>query len=152
MENIFVRFPYLERVCDKSQADVEWRQLSLEGQFEEEKDVAQFWKKQLMLKSQAGELKYPNLAKVVGCCLSLPHSNASVERIFSNLRRIKTEIRSSLKSTSLVSLLYTKSGLKRKGIKSHQLTLDDQLRKDLETVKSNATNEEAKALLLKKFQ
>lgn len=109
-------------------------------------------KKQLSLKSETGEPKYPNLAKVVGCSLSLPHSNASVERIFSHLRRVKTDIRSRLKSSSLVSLLHTKKGLKRKGITSHQLILDQQLQIDLENVKSNATDEEAKYLISQKFQ
>ena len=111
--NILVKFPYLGTKCDKSLADIEWRQLSVEGQFEEERDAAQFWKNKLLLKSQMGESKFPKLMKVVGCCSSLPHSNALGERIFSNLRRIKTKIRSSLKSTSFVSLLYTKSGLKK---------------------------------------
>ena len=150
--NIFATFPYLERICNKSLADVEWRQLSLEGGNEDEKDASQFWKEKLLLKNEKNETKYPNLSKVVGCCLSLPHSNASVERTFSHLRRIKTDIRSSLKNTSLVSLLHVKNGLKRKNIQSHQLTLGQKLEKDLQGVKSNATDEEAKRLILEKFQ
>ena len=73
-------------------------------------------KKTLLLKNENDEAKYPNLSKVVGCCLSLPYSNSSVERIFSNLRRIKTDIRSNLRNTSLVSILHVKNGLKGKDI------------------------------------
>ena len=97
-----------------------------------------------MLKNVTGETKYPNLSKVLECCLSLPHSNASVERIFSNLRRIKTDIRGSLKSTSLVSILHVKTGLKRKDIQSHGLTLDSQLEKDIISVKAKAINDSPK--------
>ena len=42
--------------------------------------------------------------------------------------------------------------LKRKGIKSHELILAEQLRKDLENMKSNARDENAKALYLENFQ
>ena len=149
---VFAALPYLDSMCDKGAADIEWRRLSLDCQFKEEKDAAEFWKKQLLLKNEVGEPKFPNLKKVVACTLSLPHSNACVERLFSHLRRIKTDIRSSLKSTSLVSLLHIKNGLRNKGISSHQLTADRQLLLDLRKVKSNATDEEVKNILSKQFE
>ena len=51
------------------------------------------------------ELARPNLVKVV---LSLPFSNAAVERVFSQLKLIKTDHRSCLKQESLLALLSTK--------------------------------------------
>lgn len=60
-----------------------------------------------------GKELFPNLRKVVGLLLSLPHSNASVERIFSYLKRIKTTERNSLKTDS--SILTTKDALKDLG-------------------------------------
>ena len=139
-------------MCDIGMADVEWRKLSLNCQLKESESSDEFWKRQLLLKNDKGEPKFPNLIKVVGCAMSLPHSNASVERLFSHLRRIKTDIRSSLKSTSLVNLLHTKKGLERKGICSHQLTVDRLLQLDLERVKTNATDEEAKNIISKQFE
>lgn len=63
--------------------------------------------------------KFPNLTKVIAFALFLAHSTASVERLFSYLRRIKTDIKSRLKRTSMVSLLHNKIGLNRKGISSY---------------------------------
>ena len=57
-----------------------------------------------------------------------------------------------MNSTSVVSLLHTKNGLKRKGIASHQLSLEKPLQLDLERVKSNANDEQAKTLISAQFE
>lgn len=99
-----------------------------------------------------GEPKYPNLMKVVGCVMSLPHSNAAVERVFSQLNLIKTDLRNSLKPCSLVSLLHIKNGLKRVGISAHELTMDSDLRKVLKQVKSNATESQCQDILSERYK
>ena len=116
---VFSSMPFLKDLCNKERADLEWRQLALDGKFQAIKDISEFWKKTLQQTDVNGDKKYSNLSKVVGCAMSLPHSNASVERTFSHLRWIKTDQRNSLKNASLVSLLHTKYGLKTKGISSH---------------------------------
>lgn len=143
--------PFLEELCSTEMADVEWRQLSLEGHFQDVKEPLEFWQKNFQQVGANDDKKYPNLSKVVGCALSLPHSNASVERIFSHLQRIKTDIRNSLKSESVVSLLH-KYGLKAKGISSDKLEMDEDLQKDMHHIKSNATDEECKQIVLEKFR
>lgn len=44
--------------------------------------------------------------------LVLPFANASVERVFSKLKRIKTESRTRLNTNTIVSLMATSSGIK----------------------------------------
>ena len=85
--------------------------------------------------------------KIIGSTLTLPHSNAAVERIFSQVRLIKTDLRNSLKPCSLVSLLHLKNGLSRAGISAHELTLDIHLKDALNQVVSDATEEECQQKL-----
>ena len=56
-------------------------------------------------------------------------------------------MRNSLKNTSLISIIHVKIDLKRKGIYSYGLTLDNKLKKDLTSVKSNATDKETKEFI-----
>lgn len=153
LREVFQAFPFLNEMCDRKSSDLEWRQIALDGRFEEEQDAAQFWKKQLSLKKEHGtdQPKFPNLCKIVGCALALPHSNAAVEHIFSQLKLIKTETRNSFKTTSLVSLLHVKNALRKDGISAHQLPWDDNLRRALEHIESNATDEQCQNILREKF-
>ena len=80
--------------------------------------------------------------KVVGCAVSLPHSNAAVERTFSQVRLIKTDFRNSLKPCSLVCLYYVKNGLVRAGIHTQEISMHKDLRVSLTQVESNATESE----------
>ena len=117
-------------------------------------DASEFWKKQLSIKkvNSQSEYEYPNLIKVVGYCMTLPNSNAIVERLFSQVRLIKTDIRNSLKTTSIVSLLHIKNGLKIAGIPAQNLMLDDSLKSALKDMKTEATDEECKKFLYEKFK
>ena len=56
-----------------------------------------------------------NLQKVVVVLLSFPFSNAGVERVFSQLKLIKTDRRSALKHESLLALMQTKHSFTNKG-------------------------------------
>lgn len=154
LREVFKAFPYLQTICNCEYADLEWRNLGIDtevGSFGEN-DVVEFWKSQLGKKKMNGEPKYPNLMKVVGCVMSLPHSNAAVERVFSQLNLIKTDLRNSLKPCSLVSLLHIKNGLKRVGISAHELTMDSDLRKVLKQVKSNATESQCQDILSERYK
>ena len=52
---------------------------------------------------------YPALAKVMLSILSVSHSNADSERVFSTVRRVQTEFRSSMESPLLESLVTVKN-------------------------------------------
>lgn len=66
------------------------------------------------MKSADGVLKYDRLAKVMLAILSIPHSNAECERIFSTVTKTKTQFRSMLSETSLEKFLILKSVQKGK--------------------------------------
>lgn len=55
---------------------------------------------------------FPLLAQFVQNLLTLPHSSANVERLFSSINLMKTKIRNRLTTDTLTGLLFTKSGLK----------------------------------------
>lgn len=61
------------------------------------------------IKNAANRLKFPHLTKVMMLILSIPHSNAESERVFSQVRKIRTEYRSSMSNIALEKLLITKS-------------------------------------------
>lgn len=61
------------------------------------------------MKSANGLLKYDRLSKVMLAILSIPHSNAECERIFSSVTKTKTQFRSMLSQESLEKLLTLKS-------------------------------------------
>ena len=48
---------------------------------------------------------FPNLSKIGAICLSIPVTTASVERNFSQIKLIKTRLRSSLNDKSLSNLM-----------------------------------------------
>ena len=48
---------------------------------------------------------FPNLSKIGAICLSIPVTTASVERSFSQMKLIKTRLRSSLNDKSLCNLM-----------------------------------------------
>ena len=89
--------------------------------------------------------------KVIGYLMSLPSSNAAVERLFNELKLLKTTTRNSLKRESLVGLIHTKEGLKVYGVQPHNLIVNGELSRLLKTVKSNATDAEASALIQKQL-
>jgi len=92
-----------------------------------------------------GDLKYPNLRKVVACLMSLPFSNAPMERLFSALKNVKSDCRNSLKRESLAGLLHTWQGMKSYNFPAEKLNVADhpELFKLVRKVKNNATDTEA---------
>ena len=59
----------------------------------------------LKMKSPMGEPKYVNLATLALELLAIPASNADSERVFSLVRRVKTDFRASLAPETLSSLI-----------------------------------------------
>ncbi|XP_052131690.1 uncharacterized protein LOC113215455 [Frankliniella occidentalis] len=94
--------------ADLQALDDQWRRLPLDPDIpdevlaEEEVDV--FWHKIGQLTDSDGELKYSVLAEFVLAVLSLPHSNADVERIFSKITLIRTRLRNRLVTPTVEGL------------------------------------------------
>ena len=59
----------------------------------------------LHIKSDMGEQRYKHLATLAPQLLSIPASNADSERVFSLVRRIKTDFRSSLQTETVSALI-----------------------------------------------
>lgn len=75
----------------------------------------EYWPKVFQLKNSLGIPIYPNLKIAVGMMLSLPCSNASLERIFGKLKLVKTEHRNKLKTDTIAAILFTKDRIERQG-------------------------------------
>ena len=152
LNELFKHLPYLADLADMTSADLEWRKQALEEPEEmADTSAAQFWQKRLNVKTVNGTPKYPNLRKVVACVMSLPTSNASVERVFSLLKLIKTNSRNALKRETLVGLMHANSGMKANDVQAHQLQLSAEFIKTIKSVKSNATDTEASELIRQGF-
>lgn len=99
LRKVFPSLPYMKEICDCEYADLKWRQLGVDSEevnSRKEQDAVEFWKNQLRKNKMNCQPKYPNLMKVVGCALSLLHSNGAVEQIFCQVRLIKADLRNSL--------------------------------------------------------
>lgn len=68
-------------------------------------DIVHFWNCVLLLKNGAGIYSYKELALFALKCLTLPISNAVVERIFSFMAAIKTKQRNRIQMQTLDALL-----------------------------------------------
>jgi hypothetical protein len=101
-------------------------------------------------KTATGEPAFPNLIKLVKTVLSLPYSNAAVERVFSQLKLIKTDHRASLKRESLLALLTTKMTLLKSNPPQTLRTVTFEPKKEMLTLcrnmKSDADNDEVAEL------
>ena len=95
---------------------IEWRELQFmdpcdlpklpEGQ----RDIASFWGAVSNMSNPDGK-RFPIISKLTQALLSLPHSNAVVERIFSQVTLIKTQKRNSLRTSTMDALLMVKQHL-----------------------------------------
>lgn len=73
--------------------DTEWRVLvlmDLEPLNINTNNIVEFWRKVFLLKNSNGVTSFPNISIMMRLLLVLPCSNASVERLFSDLKNIKT--------------------------------------------------------------
>lgn len=110
-----IRFPFVE--IDWQKLDNEWREHAFldHNKFElfDTLDVETYWSKVFQIQNCTGELLFPNLCIVIKLLLILPFSNASVERVFSKLNITKTNLRNSLSSDTIASIMFAKEGIER---------------------------------------
>ncbi|EGI61191.1 hypothetical protein G5I_10564 [Acromyrmex echinatior] len=76
------------------------------------KSIVEFWHELSKIKTFNNEWPFKNLCQIAATALSLPHSNAEVERIFSMCIDIKTKKRNRLNTKTLCALLRIKLDLK----------------------------------------
>ncbi len=111
------KFPNIIPEGELHKIDHEWRELQfydpsdLPSTSGTRKDVVSFWGGVGQITNTSGESRFPTISKLTKSLLSLPHSNAEVERVFSQVVLLKTKVRNKLKSSTLDSLLMTKQSL-----------------------------------------
>ena len=84
LEALYKKMPLLAQVADLQKVDQEWREHSLNPTLNEGMSVAEYWQVVFKEKKTPDKLAIPNLVQVVKVLLSLPFSNAAVERVFSH--------------------------------------------------------------------
>lgn len=97
-------------VTDVEVLNTEWRQLQdieFLKQFENA-SFDEFWLEVFKMKNELNDEMFPNLNKLVKGLMCLPHTSASVERIFSQLNLIKTDIRNRLDIKTCNSIILSK--------------------------------------------
>lgn len=112
-------FSVLKEFVVPQELDNEWRQHALldhnKLNLPVDLPAEDYWSKIFQLKNAANGEIFKNLKIVITFLLILPFSNASVERLFSDLNNIKTDNRNRLKTDTVVALLATKDGIKSQG-------------------------------------
>ena len=98
---------YLSVSFNKSAVSLEFREFAVDSEVTDARgtNALTFWTNVSKMKSPMGELKYTKLATLALYLLAIPTSNADSERVFSLVRRIKTDFRASLAPETLSSLI-----------------------------------------------
>lgn len=98
---------------DIEQANDEIKSIALfYNKFDISEDVFSFWLKIYNNKDAAGNGRFSNIATFALNLLSLPFSNAYVERVFSTMNLIKNKLRNRLVVDTVESVLAVRHGLK----------------------------------------
>ena len=83
-------------------------QLMQETEVPREEEVDVFWGKVGQMRRLSGNQRFPVLSKLAKGVLCIPHSNASSERAFSILKKVKTDFRSELGHDTLCAIFALK--------------------------------------------
>lgn len=117
-----VKFPNIIEEQDYEELNREWRELILfeiPSLRESSMEPEQFW--YAVSKEKCGDrLRFPHVSKLMMNLMSLPHSSAAAERIFSLVTNIKTKQRSRLNTSTLNSLPHSKALLQNVNCKTWQ--------------------------------
>lgn len=150
---LYQRMPHLEKVAKLQDVDQEWRDHALGLNLNDRQSPNEYWQRVFNERSPTGRnRRFPNLVKVIKVLLSLPFSNVAAERLFSQLKLIKSDQRTSLKHESLAALLSTKLMATPAQGKLQAVRLEPckEMLKMHREMKTNATNDEV-AELREKF-
>lgn len=116
LSSLLNRFPNVVDNIDITQLHKEWRNHAFldhqELNLSPDLSVENYWLKVLKMKDACEEPMFPNLKKVIMLILVLPFSNACVERVFSQLKLIKTDNRNRLYTNTIAALMATKASIK----------------------------------------
>ncbi|KAG5876442.1 hypothetical protein JTB14_000526, partial [Gonioctena quinquepunctata] len=120
LKHIIDRFPQLKiKLTNLQDLDNEWRRHALldfdDLNIGSIDDADSYWHVIFNLKNSAGIDLFPNLKQVIALLLILPFSNASVERVFSDLFNVKNHKRNQLNTSTIRAILASKEGIESSG-------------------------------------
>lgn len=131
-------------VCEKLKLDAsavldEWRKF--EYNFSENEkdrlvklDVHEFWGTIGKMKNFSDQFCFPLLSDIAKFCLTLPHSNADSERIFSIITDVRTKKRNKLSHENLTSICIIRSFLQDENLNCVSYNDQDSLFKHMVAV------------------
>lgn len=104
---------------------VQWRNIGYTNWKNKTCSTVEFWSEVNEYKDSADNNPFSELASLAISILSLPHSNAEIERVFSQMNVVKTKLRNRMSLHTLNSILYIRYGLKRSGKCCHSYNVPD---------------------------
>ena len=78
-------------------------------------DPSSFWVYLEGIKDAAGKPRFPTVSKFMQTLMCLPHSSASAERKFSQLKLIKTPLRNRISPSTVSSLMHAHRLVRSRG-------------------------------------
>ncbi|XP_050062963.1 uncharacterized protein LOC126552316 [Aphis gossypii] len=102
----------IQQLQQRLPENFKWRKINV-LLWNETTNVVQFWVEVKNYTDACGENPLKELSELALTTLSLPFSNAEVERVFSQMNLIKSKTRNRMGTELLTSLLQIRSGLKR---------------------------------------
>ncbi|XP_053396898.1 uncharacterized protein LOC123551437 [Mercenaria mercenaria] len=125
------RFPGIIHPEDLDQLEEEYGDLqvlrsNVLPEYDEHTKLDEYWGKLASMRNKiTGKSRFPTLTRLACALLTIPNSNADCERTFSCVRKVQTELRSDLDSTTITALLSCKIIRDRK---CYDLNISDDLR------------------------
>lgn len=104
--NLSLQFPQIIEKENLQEIDNEFREIrniDFKNFFQNDKNmkVQEFWNKNFTITRGDGTLAFPLMKQLISAILSLPHSSANVERIFSQINLNKNKSRNRLEIETL---------------------------------------------------
>lgn len=113
---------------------MQWSNITL-IKLSETKHTVKFWVEVLQYKNAANSVPFLELSTCALTILSLSHSNAEVERIFSQMNLVRNKLRNKMNTDTFNAILHIRFGLKRTGITCSIYKFPNDV---LDSVKENA--------------
>ena len=95
--------------------DDELQQLQSDTNMNFDADVLEFYRDVIKVKKGSGEPAYNNIIKLFSYIMIIPHSTATVERVFSAVNSNKTNTRNRMKRKTIIGILHAKNTLRVSG-------------------------------------
>lgn len=108
----------------------QWRNI-INNKWSNKTDTVKFWFEVAQYKNASHENPYKELVELAFTILTLPHSNADVERVFSLMNIVKNKLRNKMSLETLNSILYIRTGLKNLDKTCHNYEIPEEVLKKI---------------------